>query len=67
MIRDYTDAICEKIAISAGGQSIVDKINTYGEGEIQSIDSLCHGNEVSLLFKIDDEGNFQELYYTELE
>jgi hypothetical protein len=67
VIRDYTDVQPEKIQIPGGGQSIVDRINTYAADSLQSIDFLCHGNDVSLLFKVDADGNYQELYYSDQE
>ncbi len=64
--RDYGTK-AQKIQITAGGQKIVDKINAQRAGNIQSIDFFAHGNEVSLLFKPDANGFYQELYLNDAE
>ncbi|MCU0440678.1 MAG: hypothetical protein MUC49_22515 [Raineya sp.] len=64
--RDYEDVVAIKIHITAGGQNIVDKINSYGLAEIQSIDFIFHGSDQKLYIKLDANRNSQDLYINDV-
>ena len=56
--KDYgNDGEIILIKIEGGGQFVVNKINSYSDNSIQSIDFFTHGNDRSLLFKFDDSKN----------
>jgi len=66
--KDYgNDGEIILIKIEGGGQFVVNKINSYSDNSIQSIDFFTHGNDRSLLFKFDDSKNYQELYINDTE